>query len=128
MHFFKISATEDEEDDNDEEEDVEDEDDDFSDDDGLQVSSLVSKMKDTDLNFPKETDFCELMEGMDDLGENEDEGETDAEVESEEDSEEQDDEDNDNNADNSGGVMTFSKEKVAEEVEKGKAVKNQLGM
>ncbi|XP_060769041.1 protein AATF isoform X2 [Neoarius graeffei] len=125
---FDGSATEDEEEDDDEEEDVEDEDDDFSDDDGLQVSSLVSKMKDTDLNFPKETDFCEVMEGMDDLGEDEDEGETDAEEESEEDSEEQDDEDSDNNADNSGGVMTFSKEKVAEEVEKGKAVKNQLAL
>ncbi|XP_034156623.2 protein AATF [Pangasianodon hypophthalmus] len=110
--------------DDDEEDDDEDEDD-LSDGDGSQLSSLVSKMKGADLSFPKETDFRKLTEGMDDLGESEDEdeGETDSEGESEEGSEEEYEEDVD-----SGGVMTFSKEKVDEEVEKGKAVKNQLAL
>lgn len=110
-------------DDDDEEEDKED---DLSDDGSSQVASLVLKMKGADLSFPKETDFRKLAEGMDDLGEtdDEDEGETDTEEESEE---EEDEEDSDE-GDGSGGVMTFSKQKVDEEVEKGRAVKNQLGM
>ncbi|MCJ8748813.1 hypothetical protein PDJAM_G00169040 [Pangasius djambal] len=125
-------------DDDDEEEEEEDDDDDedededdLSDGDGSQLSSLVSKMKGADLSFPEETDFRKLTEGMDDLGESEDEDEreTDAEGESEEGSEEEDEEDNDDDDDDdSGGVMTFSKEKVDEEVEKGKAVKNQLAL
>lgn len=114
------------EDDGEEEEEEED----LSDDGSSQVSSLVSKMKGADLSVPKEIDFRKLTEGMDDLGEGEgeDEDETDAEEESEEGSED-DEEDGDSEADDdSGGVMTFSKEKVDEEVERGKAVKNQLGM
>lgn len=108
----------------------EDRDDDLSDNGSSQVSSLAAKMKSADLSFPKETDFRKLTEGMDDLGESEDEdeGETDAEGESEEGSEEEDEEDSHEDGGNSGGVMTFSKEKVDEEVEKGNAVKNQLGM
>ncbi|XP_017315376.1 protein AATF isoform X2 [Ictalurus punctatus] len=112
-------------DDDDEEEEEDDEDEDIGDDDGSHMSSLVSKMKGTDLSFPKETDFRKLTEGMDDLeeSESEDEGET------EDDSEEEDEEDDDKeDVGDSGDVMTFSKEKVDEEVEKGKAVKNQLAL
>ncbi|KAF4073270.1 hypothetical protein AMELA_G00257050 [Ameiurus melas] len=114
----KEMEVDDDDDDEDEDEDVGD------DDDGSHVSSLVSKMKGTDLSFPKETDFRKLTEGMDDLGgesESEDEGET-------EDDSEDEDEDDKEDAGDSGGVMTFSKEKVDEEVEKGNAVKNQLAL
>ncbi|XP_053473654.1 protein AATF isoform X2 [Ictalurus furcatus] len=115
----------DDDDDEEEEDEDDDEDEDVGDDDGSHMSSLVSKMKGTDLSFPKETDFRKLTEGMDDLGESEseDEGET------EDDSEEEDEEDDDKeDVGDSGDVMTFSKEKVDEEVEKGKAVKNQLAL
>ncbi|KAK2816555.1 hypothetical protein Q7C36_022826 [Tachysurus vachellii] len=109
------------------EEDGDEDDDYISDDGGSQLSSLVSKMKGADLSFPKGTDFRKLAEGMDDLGESEDEeeGESDDEGESEEDEEEDGD---DSDEDVEGGVMTFSKEKVDEEVEKGRAVKNQLAL
>ncbi|XP_053341784.1 protein AATF [Clarias gariepinus] len=116
-------------DDEEEEEDENEEDNLSDDDDGSQLSSLVSKMKGADLSFPKETDFRKLTEGMDDLGESEedDEGESDEGSEEEDDD---DDEEEDDDADDgaSGGVMTFSKEKVDEEVQKGKAVKNQLAL
>lgn len=108
-------------------EEEEEDEEDLSEDSGSQLSSLVSKMKRTDLSFPKETDFRKLTEGMDDLGESE-EGETDDEGESEEDEEDEEEDSEDNDEENEGGVMTFSKEKVDEEVEKGRAVKNQLGM
>lgn len=110
-----------EDDDDDDEDEEEDE---LSDDGDSRVSSLVSRMKGAGLSFPKEPDFREIAEGMDDLGEDEDE--TDAEGESEEDSDKGEDEDEDEGR--AAGVMTFSKQKVDEEVEKGNAVKNQLGM
>lgn len=115
---------EDEEDENSGEEDG-----DLSDDGGSQLSSLVLRMKGADLRVPKETDFCKLTEGMDDLEESrdEEEGETGTEGESDEDEKDSDD-GGDDDKDDRGGVMTFSKEKVDEEVEKGKAVRNQLGM
>ncbi|KAK9974175.1 hypothetical protein ABG768_022281 [Culter alburnus] len=112
-------------DDNEEDDDeVGDQDDDNNDDEGdvevdlnvdnsSQMSSLVSKMKGTD--------FMKLTEGMDDLGDSEEEedsaaSEGESEVGSEEDEEEE------------SALRTFSKEKVDEEVEKGKAVKNQLAL
>ncbi|KAI4875742.1 hypothetical protein NFI96_024257 [Prochilodus magdalenae] len=113
----------DEEDDEEEEEEEED----LNNDDNSQMSSLVSKMKGTDLSIPKEVDFRKLTEGMDDLGESEDE----EEGESDESSEEDDDDDEEESVEedeDSGAVMTFSKEKVDEEVEKGRAVKNQLAL
>ncbi len=101
----------DDDDDEDEKEQGDDEED-LNGDDNSQISSLVSKMKGTD--------FMKLTEGMDDLGESEeDEESAESEGDGEEGAEEEDEE---------TAPRTFSKEKVAEEVEKGKAVKNQLGM
>uniref|UniRef100_A0A673LAN7 Protein AATF-like n=1 Tax=Sinocyclocheilus rhinocerous TaxID=307959 RepID=A0A673LAN7_9TELE len=103
---------EDGDDDEDEEEQGDDEED-LNGDDSSHMSSLVSKMK--------VTDFMKLTEGMDDLGDNDEEEESAAsEGESEEGSEEDEEEET--------ALRTFSKEKVDEEVEKGKAVKNQLAL
>ncbi|XP_042580918.1 protein AATF [Cyprinus carpio] len=109
----------DDEDDDDEEEDEKeqgDDEEDLSGDDSSQMSSLVSKMK--------VTDFMKLTEGMDDLGESEeDEESADSEGDSEEGSEDEKEDEEEETA-----LRTFSKEKVDEEVEKGKAVKNQLAL
>lgn len=80
------------------------------------------------------TDFEKFTEGMDDLGSSEEEedeeeesgmeeedGEEDLESEGEEDGAE------DRNSEDDGVVMTFSSVRVTEEVEKGRAVKNQIG-
>lgn len=80
-------------------------------------------------------DFEKFTEGMDDLGSSEEEedeeeesgmeegdGEEDSSGESEEDRAE------DRNSGDDGVVMTFSSAKVSEEVEKGRAVKNQIGL
>ncbi|XP_026068271.1 protein AATF-like isoform X2 [Carassius auratus] len=109
----------DDDDDDDDQEDEKEQGDDEEDlnaDDGSQMSSLVSKMKSTDL--------MKLTEGMDDLGESEeDEESADSEGESEEGSEDEEEDEEEETA-----LKTFSKEKVDEEVEKGKAVKNQLAL
>lgn len=81
------------------------------------------------------SDFEKFTEGMDDLSSSEDEedeeqesgmeeggGEEDFEGESEEDKAE------DRTSEDDGVVMTFSEVKVSEEVEKGQAVKNQIGL
>uniref|UniRef100_A0A7N5JWZ8 Apoptosis antagonizing transcription factor n=1 Tax=Ailuropoda melanoleuca TaxID=9646 RepID=A0A7N5JWZ8_AILME len=80
-------------------------------------------------------DFEKFTEGMDDLGSSEEEedeeeesgmeegdGEEDSSGESEEDRAE------DRNSGDDGVVMTFSSAKVSEEVEKGRAVKNQIAL
>ncbi|TRY59336.1 hypothetical protein DNTS_026117 [Danionella cerebrum] len=88
--------------------------------DGSQMSSLISKLK--------STDFRKLTEGMDDLGDSE-EDDSDAIEEEEEGSvEEMEDDDDDDDEEEESGMRTFSKEKVDEEVEKGNAVKNQLAL
>ncbi|XP_016396607.1 protein AATF-like isoform X2 [Sinocyclocheilus rhinocerous] len=126
MECIKGDDEEEDEDDNDDEEDDDEDGDDDEDeeeqgddeedlngDDSSHMSSLVSKMK--------VTDFMKLTEGMDDLGDNDEEEESAAsEGESEEGSEEDEEEET--------ALRTFSKEKVDEEVEKGKAVKNQLAL
>ncbi|XP_063059444.1 protein AATF isoform X2 [Engraulis encrasicolus] len=133
-----------EDDDDEEEDDMEDEDeeDDLDDtlerdEDAAQVKKAksITKLKSSDITFPKETDFRKLTEGMDDLGvsEEDDDEEGDSEEEdgeSDEDSEEEDEdeEEDDDDMEDDDGVMTFSKEKVDEEVEKGKSVKNQLAL
>ncbi|XP_043095300.1 protein AATF isoform X1 [Puntigrus tetrazona] len=117
MECIKDDDEEEDEDDteNDEKEQFDD-DKDLNGDDSSQMSSLVSKMKGTD--------FMKLTEGMDDLGESEDEEESaDSEGASKEGSEDEDEEEEEETA-----LRTFSKEKVDEEVEKGKAVKNQLAL
>ncbi|XP_021560222.1 protein AATF isoform X2 [Neomonachus schauinslandi] len=82
------------------------------------------------------SDFEKFTEGMDDLGSSEEEedeeeeesgmeegdGEEDSEGESEEDRAE------DRNSEDDGVVMTFSGARVSEEVEKGRAVKNQIAL
>ncbi|ELK35899.1 Protein AATF [Myotis davidii] len=81
------------------------------------------------------SDFEKFTEGMDDLGSSDDEedeeeesgmeegdGEEDLEGASEEDRAE------DRNSEDDGVVMTFSSVKVSEEVEKGRAVKNQIAL
>lgn len=72
---------------------------------------------------------------MDDVGSSEGEDEDDASMEEgdEEEEEEYGSENHDNvtetkDSEDDGGMMTFSKGQEAEEVEKGKAVKNQLGL
>ncbi|XP_060886956.1 protein AATF [Labrus mixtus] len=83
------------------------------------------------VSFPQGVDFHKLTEGMDDLGVSEEDdesgGETEGsdEVEGSEDDEMEEEEDDE---DGEGVVRTFSQDKVDEEVEKGKAVKNQLAL
>lgn len=80
-------------------------------------------------SFQGISDFEKFTEGMDDLGSSE------AEEEEESGMEEGDVEENvegereeDRNSEDDGVVMTFSSVKVSEEVEKGRAVKNQIGV
>ncbi|XP_073695591.1 protein AATF isoform X2 [Garra rufa] len=132
MKCIKGDADEEEDDDNDDDEEEEDEhvddedeedeeeqgdeEEDVNVDDGSQMSSLISKMKGTD--------FMKLTEGMDDLGDSEEEDDSAAsEGESEKGSEEEEEDEEGETV-----LKTFSKEKVDEEVEKGKAVKNQLAL
>ncbi|XP_016346078.1 protein AATF-like [Sinocyclocheilus anshuiensis] len=126
MECIKDDVEEDEEEDEDDIDDDEDDDEDEKEqgddeedpngDDSSQMSSLVSKMKGTD--------FMKLTEGMDDLGESEEDKESaDSEGEREEGSEDEEEDEEEETA-----LRTFSKEKVDEEVEKGKAVKNQLAL
>lgn len=92
-------------------------------------------------SFQGITDFEKFAEGMDDAGssEGEDEGadedEDDADMEegSEEEEEEYGSENHDDgketkDSEEDGGVLTFSRGQESEEVEKGKAVRNQLGL
>ncbi|XP_021474127.2 protein AATF [Oncorhynchus mykiss] len=134
------SGEDDEDDDENEEEEEEEEDDDADLEDGeteagddddeeiesdiAKMKSLVSKLKETDITLSSVTDFHKLTEGMDDLGESED----DDDEESDDEDGESEEEEIENEADDVEAVMTFSKEKVDEEVEKGKAVKDQLAL
>ncbi|KAK0139718.1 Protein AATF [Merluccius polli] len=94
------------------------------------VKNLVSKMKRTDFVCAEKVDLHKLTEGMDDLGESDeddddDDDDEDGEEEEDDDDDSEEEETEDENEDQ-GTVKTFSKEKVDVEVEKGKAVKNQL--
>ncbi|NXC05099.1 AATF protein, partial [Orthonyx spaldingii] len=92
-------------------------------------------------SFQNVTDFEKFTEGMDDAGgsegedEDEDGDEDDADVEegSEEEEEEYGSEDHEDgkeakDSEDDGGVLTFSRAQESEEVEKGKAVRNQLAL
>ncbi|NWT57507.1 AATF protein, partial [Erythrocercus mccallii] len=89
-------------------------------------------------SFQNVTDFEKFTEGMDDAGssegDDEDEGEDDADMEegSEEEeefgSENHDDGKETKDSEDDGGVLTFSRGQESEEVEKGKAVRNQLAL
>ncbi|NXR00159.1 AATF protein, partial [Sagittarius serpentarius] len=84
-------------------------------------------------SFQNITDFEKFTEGMDDVGSSEGEDEDDASMEEGSDEEEYGSENHDDiketkDSEDDGGMMTFSKGQEAEEVEKGKAVKNQLAL
>ncbi|NXU23322.1 AATF protein, partial [Thalassarche chlororhynchos] len=92
-----------------------------------------SSAKAPNFSFQNITDFEKFTEGMDDVGSSEGENEDDASVEEGGDEEEYGSENHDNiketkDSEGDGGMMTFSKGQEAEEVEKGKAVKNQLAL
>ncbi|XP_071343388.1 protein AATF [Trachinotus anak] len=92
---------------------------------------LASKTKASDLTFPQGVDFHKLTEGMDDLGVSEEDDDSGEETEGSDEGEGSDDdemEDDDEDGEDEGTVRTFSKEKVDQEVEKGKAVQNQLAL
>ncbi|KFQ30946.1 Protein AATF, partial [Mesitornis unicolor] len=106
----------------DQEDDLEDEETDPS------VSAKAHKF-----SFQNITDFEKFTEGMDDVGSSEGEDEDDASMEEGSDEEEYESENHDNiketkDSEGDGGLMTFSKGRETEEVEKGKAVKNQLAL
>ncbi|XP_010868662.4 protein AATF [Esox lucius] len=130
---------EEEEEDGDEEDDIDDDDDDDDDDEDIgngiaKMKTLVSQLKETGITLPSETDFHKLTEGMDDLGESQEEEDDDDESDDEDGKTEEDEdgeseeEDMEEEADDVGALLTFSKDKVDEEVEKGKSVKNQLAL
>ncbi|NXA97243.1 AATF protein, partial [Melanocharis versteri] len=92
-------------------------------------------------SFQSITDFEKFTEGMDDAGssegegEDEDEDEDDADMEegSEEEEEKYESENHDDgketkDSEDDGGVLTFSRGQESDEVEKGKAVRNQLAL
>ncbi|XP_048221081.1 protein AATF [Perognathus longimembris pacificus] len=85
-------------------------------------------------SFQGISDFEKFTEGMDDLGDSgdEDEGEEsgmeEGDVEEDLEGESEEDRAGDRNSEDDGVVMTFSSVKVSEEVEKGRAVKNQIAL
>ncbi|XP_068765700.1 protein AATF isoform X1 [Struthio camelus] len=96
-------------------------------------TDLSVKLKAPKFNSQNITDFEKFTEGMDDVGSSEGEDEDEASVEEASDEEEYQNENHGNMKDtkeseDDGGMMTFSKGQVVEEVEKGKAVKNQLAL
>uniref|UniRef100_A0A8D2ZQH9 Apoptosis antagonizing transcription factor n=2 Tax=Scophthalmus maximus TaxID=52904 RepID=A0A8D2ZQH9_SCOMX len=110
-----------------------DDDDNLEEDEDDDDEELVGKKKGSDMTFPQGVDFHKLTEGMDDLGVSEDDAGYDDSAEEtegsdEDDASDDDDMEDDGDGDEEGTVRTFSKEKIDEEVEKGKAVKNQLAL
>ncbi|XP_034534061.1 protein AATF [Notolabrus celidotus] len=110
--------------------DVDDEDDDEVMDSDAQLDVKKSqKTKGTGVTLPQGVDFHKLTEGMDDLGVSEEDDETEGSSDEDEGSGDDDmEEDDDEDDDEEGVVRTFSQDKVDEEVEKGKSVKNQLAL
>ncbi|XP_033996609.1 protein AATF [Trematomus bernacchii] len=107
-----------------EEDDLEEDEDDDEEEEVGSDAKLASKKK--GMTLPQGVDFNKLTEGMDDLGVSEDE---DDDEESEGSDEDDDDSEMDNEeGEDDGTVRTFSQDKVDEEVEKGKAVKEQLAL
>ncbi|NXH71434.1 AATF protein, partial [Hydrobates tethys] len=107
-----------------------DQEDDLEDD---EETDLSAKAKAPNFSFQNITDFEKFTEGMDDVGSSEGEDEDDASMEGGSDEEEYGSENHNNiketkDSEDDGGVMTFSKGEESEEVEKGKAVKNQLAL
>ncbi|NXS55844.1 AATF protein, partial [Brachypteracias leptosomus] len=107
-----------------------DQEDDLEDDEETDPSVKAKEPKFSSQNI---TDFEKFAEGMDDVGSSEGEDEDDASMEEGSDEEEYGSETHDSiketkGSEDDGGIMTFSKSQESEEVEKGKAVKNQLAL
>ncbi|XP_053864484.1 protein AATF isoform X2 [Malaclemys terrapin pileata] len=97
---------------------------------GRETSAQLQTPK---FSFQNIRDFEKFTEGMDDVGSSEEEDEEEEDEEegsNEEESGDASEEDvgDAKESEDDGGVVTFSKEKVSEEVEKGKAVKNQIAL
>ncbi|XP_037324887.2 protein AATF [Pungitius pungitius] len=104
-----------------------DDEDDFEDEEEELAGSdakLASKSKVTDITLPQGVDFHKLTEDMDDLGVSEEDDDDD----DDNNSGEEESEDDDKDAMDEVTARTFSQDKVDKEVEKGKAVKDQLAL
>ncbi|XP_010154352.1 PREDICTED: protein AATF, partial [Eurypyga helias] len=107
-----------------------DQEDDLEDDEEAEPSVKAKAPK---FSFQNIADFEKFTEGMDDVGSSEGEDEDGSSMEEGSEEEECGSETQDNiketkDSEDDGGVMTFSKGQEAEEVEKGKAVRNQLAL
>ncbi|NXP71339.1 AATF protein, partial [Ramphastos sulfuratus] len=104
-----------------------DQEDDLEDDEETDVSARAPKF-----SFQNITDFEKFAEGMDDAGGTEGEDEDDTSMEEGSDEEEYESETHNSIKETKDkedeGIMTFSKREEAEEVERGRAVKNQLAL
>ncbi|XP_003966650.3 protein AATF [Takifugu rubripes] len=112
-----------------EEADVESDGNDLDGDDEELIGS-EAPLNSADLIFPREVDLHKLTDGMDELGVSEDDdtaGEETVDSDEAGGSDESEAEDEDI-VEDEGAVQTFSQDKADEEVEKGKAVKNQLAL
>ena len=107
------------------EEDVESHENYLEEDDEMTASD--APLNGADLIFPQKVDFHKLTDGMDGLGVSEDDVSGEDAVDSEEDGASDEGEAGDE-VEDKGAVRTFTQEKVNEEVEKGKAVRNQLAL
>ncbi|XP_012705690.2 LOW QUALITY PROTEIN: protein AATF [Fundulus heteroclitus] len=125
-----------EEEDDDDDDDVivveeEEEDDEEEEERDLKLDAKVtSQAKDADITFPDKVDFYKMTEGMDDLGMSDDDDDDDDDGSGEESEGSDDDEgsEDDETGDEQEAVRTFSKDQLDEEVEKGRAVRNQLAL
>lgn len=109
-----------------EEEDAESDGNYLEDDDEMTVSD--APLNGADLIFPQKVDFHKLTDGMDDLGVSEDDDTTGEETVNSEEDGASDQSEAEDDVEDEGAVHTFSQDKANEEVEKGKAVKNQLAL
>lgn len=101
-----------------------------SDGDDAEMRGSHAPVNSADLIFPREVDFHKLTDGMDELGVSEDDdtaGEETVDSDEAGGSDESQAEDEDI-VEEEGAVQTFSRDKADVEVEKGKAVKNQLAL
>ncbi|XP_004707041.1 protein AATF isoform X2 [Echinops telfairi] len=103
---------------------------------GLRKKSRSRSGKIPGFSVQSITDFGQFTEGMDDIGSSEEEDESDAEESGMEEGDGEDDLEGESEEDGAehrsseddGVVMTFSSVKVSEEVEKGRAVRNQIAL
>uniref|UniRef100_A0A087YSH2 Apoptosis antagonizing transcription factor n=2 Tax=Poecilia formosa TaxID=48698 RepID=A0A087YSH2_POEFO len=131
----EVDTEEDDEEGSIEEEEGGDDDNDDNEEEELEYLSRYSKLdakltpqaKDSDATFP-EVDLYKMTEGMDDLGMSEDEDDGSGEESGGSDEDEGSEDDEMEGEQEGDAVHTFSKDKLDEEVEKGRAVKSQLAL